>query len=86
MNIYENGISPRKRTNTPPRKADPKEILNDQSLSALVKMIKNGPTTAKEVLYDTDKNIIGVLQRDNTPFFFTDKQSKDFTKIYKGKK
>lgn len=77
MSIYENGSKPRARTKTPPQKADPKKILNDKDLASLVKQIKGGPTSAKEILYDTEKNVVGVLQRNDTPFFFTQKQVKE---------
>jgi len=87
MSIYDSGVSPRNenRTKTPPRKANPKEILNDKSLSMLVSSMKNGPKSVKEILYDTEKNVIGVLQQNDTPFFFTDKQVKEFEKLKKGK-
>ena len=78
MSIYENGPKPKaSRTKTPPQKANPKDIRNDKDLTTLVKQMKGGPKTAKELLYDTDKNIVGVLQRNDTPFFFTQAQVKE---------
>lgn len=85
MSIYENGPKPKKvgakRTNIPPQKVDPKEILNDSKLTDLVRRIPGGPDTAKEILYDVDKNIVGVLQRNNEPFILTKEQSKELEKL-----
>jgi hypothetical protein len=79
MGIYENGPKPTKvsRSKTPPQKVNPKQIRNNKDLTTLVQQIKGGPKTAKEILYDTDKNIVGVLQRNDTPFFFTQAQIKE---------
>ena len=77
MSIYENGPKPTQRTKTPPQKTNPKKILNDKSLTNLVKQIKDGPKTAKEILYDTEKNVVGVLQRNDEPFFLTISQIKE---------
>lgn len=84
MSIYDNGPKPRARTKTPPQKADAKKIMNDKDLTSLVKQIKGGPTSAKEILYDTDKNVIGVLQRNDTPFFLTQAQAKELQKLQEG--
>ena len=85
MSIYENGpktkASKTSRTKTPSQKADPKQILNDKSLTELIKQLNGGPKTAKELLYDSEKNVIGVLQRNDTPFFLTQTQSKELEKL-----
>lgn len=89
MSIYENGPAPKppkKRTTIPPQKANTKEILNNQDLTLIVQQIKNGPKTAKELLYDTEKNIIGVIQRNDDPYFFDNKQVKELEKLIKGEK
>ena len=84
MSIYDSGPSPKRNENrnkVPPQKANPKDILNDKDLASLVKQIKGGPTTAKEILFDSDKNVIGVLQRNDTPFFLTTAQVKELEKL-----
>ena len=84
MSIYENGPKPKaSRTKMPSQKADPKKILNDKSLTGLVKQIKNGPTTAKEILYDSDKNVVGILQRNDEPFFLDKAQTKELERLIK---
>ena len=79
MSIFEN--VPRKRTKMPSQKTDPKQILNDKSLTDIVKGIKGGPSSAKEIVYDSDKNILGVLQNSGEPFIFDSKQLAQFTKL-----
>jgi len=83
MSIYENGVKSKAspRTKMPSQKADTKQILNDKNLSKLVKQIKNGPKSAKEIIYDADKNILGVLQQNNEPFMFDKKQLDTFNDI-----
>ena len=82
MGIYENGPKPKaSRSKMPAQKADPKKIRNDKDLTSLVKQIKNGPKTAKEILYDSDKNVVGILQRNDEPFFLTQAQSKELEKL-----
>ena len=86
MSIYENGPRPKNknRTKEPPRKADTKKIRNDKTLTNLVNQISGGPTTAKEILYDTDKNIVGILQRNDDPFFLNPAQTKELERLLKG--
>ena len=95
MSIYENGPSPKSgrgeiknplKGNLPPQKVDPKHIMNNRDLTKLVKLMKKGPKTAKEILYDHKKNIVGILQRDDTPFIFTEDQVKEFMRIINGVK
>lgn len=90
MSIYENSGStsapkakPKRqpKSTSAPQAAKPKSIRNDKDLTALVKQIKHGPKSAKELLYDTSKEVIGVLQRDDEPFFFTDAQVKEFKQL-----
>jgi len=78
---YENPIKSTSRNNVPPQQVVPKKILNDQDLTSLVKKIKNGPSSAKEILYDSEKKIIGVLQRNDTPFFFSPQQIEELRKL-----
>jgi len=82
MSIYENGPKPKaSRTKMPPQKADPQKITTKRDLSDLVKQLKNGPTSAKEILYDSDKNIVGILQRNDVPFFLDKPQTKELEKL-----
>lgn len=83
MSIYDNGGS-NPRAKGPSQKVDVSKILNDKNLTKMVQQMKRGPKTAKEVLYDTDENIVGILQRDNSPYLFSDAEQQDFIKIYKG--
>ena len=91
MSIYENSTDIKtkatKRDNKgePSQKVDPKKILNDKSLSDLVKQMKStkGLNTAKEVLYDSEENIVGILQRNNSPYLFNEKEQKEFLSLYK---
>ena len=67
MSIYNNDFneaSPSKG-NKPSQKVDTTKIRNDKDLASLVKQMKRGPKTAKEILYDTEENIVGILQRNN---------------------
>jgi len=84
MSIYDNGIKESvKKNRMPSQKVDTKKILNNSGLSEIVKQIKNGPKTAREILFDTDDNPIGVLQRDYSPFFFNKQQLKEFLELTK---
>ena len=89
MSIYDNGFGSTKsqrraKQGAPSQKVDTSKILNDKELTGLVNKMKKGPKTAKEILYDSDENIVGILQRDNLPYLFSDSEAKEFIKIYKG--
>jgi len=80
MSIY--GNSP---INEKGSKATPVgDIRNSKELQSVVKLMKKGPSTAKEILFDHDDNVIGILQRNDTPYFFTKEQQKEFLKIIEG--
>jgi hypothetical protein len=83
MSIYDNSFTPKERvrTNKPSQKVDTKKILNDKDLTSVVKRMKNGPKTAKEIIYDIDGNVVGILQRSGEPYLFDDKQVKEFLKL-----
>ena len=83
MSIYENGFNEGapSKSKRPSQKVDVKKIRNDKDLTSLVKQMKKGPKTAKELLYDTDENIVGVLQRNNEPYLFTEYEVAEFIKI-----
>jgi hypothetical protein len=83
MSIYESSSTTKKRTNSEISKSS-KEIRNNKDLTSIVKQMKNGPKTAKEVLFDHVGNTIGVLQRNNEPYFFSQTEVKEFIKIQKG--
>jgi len=63
------------------KSADTKAIRNDKDLTSTVKEFDRSIGGAKEILYDHEKNIIGILLRSGEPYFFSEKQSKDFTKF-----
>ncbi len=81
MSIYDNATSSVREKRTSKEATSPKKILNDKSLKDIVKQMKSGPKTAKEVLYDHEGNVIGILQRNDTPHFFSSNELKDFLKI-----
>ena len=85
MSIYENGPKPKasasRKNKLPSQKADTKQIVNDKDLTALVKQIKKGPQSAKELLYDSEKNVVGVLQRNGVPFFLSQSQIKELQQL-----
>ncbi len=76
MSIYESGAKPTRtpKQTTVPQKVETGDILNSKSLTEIVKGMKNGPKTAKELIFDSKKNLIGILQRDGEPFFLTQAQ------------
>ncbi len=88
MSIYENRETKYQKRDkgNPSQKVDPSKILNDKELTKMVIQMKTakGLKTAKEILYDTDENIVGILQRNNSPYLFSDKEEKEFMEIYKG--
>lgn len=90
MSIYENGYdttkSQKRQSNKGPNlKVDTKKINNDKGLTEIVKQMKTakGLKTAKEIIYDYNENIVGILQRDNTPYLFDDKELAEFIKLSK---
>jgi len=85
MSIYDSGPSLSKRGNVPPQSANPKQILIKEDISELVKQIKGAPSTVKELLYDVDKNLIGVIDGQGNPFFFNASQEKEMKKLLKEK-
>lgn len=90
MSIYENSgndvkTKAKKRANRGnSTKVDTSKILNDKALTLLVKEMKStkGLKTAKEILFDTNENIVGILQRDNSPYLFSSKELKEFLTLY----
>ena len=88
MSIYDNGFSTtksqRRARSGNPTKVDVSKVLNDKDLTELIKkVIPKFKSSAKELLYDTDGDIIGFLTRKDTPYFFTDKEQKEFLKHIK---
>ena len=81
MSIYENSKGASNKKSSHPQAAKTKNIRNDKDLTALVKQMKKGPKTAKEILFDSDKSILGVLQRDGEPYMFSDAELKEFLKL-----
>ena len=90
MSIYENSFETKakKRGNKGSSdKVDPSKILNDKDLTNVVKQMKSskGLKTAKEILYDTEENVVGILQRNNDPYLFSDKEQKEFLNLHNNK-
>lgn len=63
------------------KSADTNNIRNNKDLTSIVKSFDKSLGATKEILYDHDKNIIGLLLRSGEPHFFTEKQSKEFAKF-----
>ena len=81
MSIYENrdlDTKSTKRKNNDTQKVDPKKILNDKNLTSFIKEVTNFKGTAKEIIYDMSRVPIGVLQKNNTPYLFSDAERKEF--------
>ncbi|MCK5536495.1 MAG: hypothetical protein KAI79_06690 [Bacteroidales bacterium] len=78
MSIYN---SPSPRTSQYNSSQSPKDILNDKDINSLIKKIKPS-LSAKEILYDYNKELIGVLRRNNKPYFFNEEERKKFVRLY----
>ncbi len=72
------------KTSNQTKSADTKGIRNNKDLTSTVKDFDKSIGGVKEILYDHNKNIIGLLLRTGEPHFFAEKQSKDFTKHLQG--
>ena len=72
------------KTSNKTKSADTKNIRNDKDLTAIVKEFDKSIGGVKEILYDHKKVEIGLLLRSGEPYFFTEKQSKLFSKHLKG--
>lgn len=68
------------KTSNQTKSANVKNIRNDKDLTAQVKEFDPKIGAVKEIIYDHDKKIIGLLKRSGDPHFFSEKESKDFTK------
>jgi len=82
MSIYDNMVGETRKvqkSSTPP-----KDIKNSKNLTDIVKQMKSGPKTAKEVLFDHDGNVIGILQRNDEPYFLSPSEKKEFLKLAEG--
>jgi len=75
MSIYESSVNEKSRASSV------KDIRNNKDLTSLVKQMRTGPKTAKEILFDHDDNVIGILQRNDTPYFFSSSEHKDFLSL-----
>ena len=88
MSIYDNITetkATKRKSGGNQQKVDPSKILNDKNLTEIVKdTIPNFKTSAKEVLYDMDGDIVGVLQKDGNPYLFDDTEVKHFKTKFKG--
>ena len=86
-NIYENGIdtkaTKRKESKKNSQSVDTTKILNNKDLTDFTRNVTKFTGTAREVIYDDSEAIIGVLQKDSTPYLFSDKEQKDFSSKYK---
>ena len=89
MSIYENRDTDTKATKRANKgssdKVNPNKILNDKDLTKVVLQMKStkGLKTAKEILYDTEENIVGILQRNNDVYLFDEKEQKEFIDLHK---
>ena len=67
-------------------KSLPKKLLGDRNLKKVVKKMKDGPKSAKQILYDFNENIVGILQQNDEPFIFSEPQIKEFVELLKDSK
>ena len=86
MSIYDNNFNEEapSKSKKPSQKVDVTKIRNDKDLTSLVKQMKTAKKlkTGKEILYDTDGDIVGILQRNNDVYLFSMKEQEEFLSLY----
>jgi len=85
MGIYDNtpiksSTLAQKKSNTTHKKS---KVIGSKKLKDLVKLMKNGPKSAKEILYDSGEHYVGILMQNDEPYLFDEKQIKEFTNLVK---
>lgn len=71
----------KRNTSNQTKSANVKLIRNDKELTSIVKEFDKKIGAVKEVLYDHNKEIIGLLLRSGEPHFFSESESKRFLKF-----
>lgn len=72
-------LRPSHKNSEQTKAASTKDIRNDKDLTALVKEFDSSIGGVKEIIFDHNKSIIGLLKRSGEPHFFSEKESKEFS-------